>query len=195
MLAVQRFGQPYMFLTKQALWTVLGLAVLAVTMRVDYRTYKNARFISALLGGGAVVLVVVLFGRPVGGARRWLDIGGLGVQPSELAKIACIFFTALMLERRMHRINEWRYALLPIAIVAGVLVGLIMLQPDFGTSVVLLLIVVVMVFAAGLDYRVLAVTALAAIPAAYIVIMSADTGAAVSWSTSIPGRISSATDS
>jgi len=174
MLAVQRFGQPYMFLTKQALWTVLGLAVLAVTMRVDYRTYKNDRFIWALLGAVGLMLVVVLFRRPVGGARRWLDVGGLGVQPSELAKIACIFFTALMLERRMHRINEWRYALLPIAIVAGVLVGLIMLQPDFGTSVVLLLIVVVMVFAAGLDYRVLAVTALAAIPAAYIVIMSAD---------------------
>jgi cell division protein FtsW len=174
MLAVQRFGQPYMFLTKQALWTVLGLAVLAVTMRVDYRTYKNDRFVWALLGAVGLMLVVVLFRRPVGGARRWLDVGGLGVQPSELAKIACIFFTALMLERRMHRINEWRYALLPIAIVAGVLVGLIMLQPDFGTSVVLLLIVVVMVFAAGLDYRVLAVTALAAIPAAYIVIMSAD---------------------
>jgi len=174
MLAVQKFGEPYTFLTKQALWTVLGLAVLAVTMRVDYRTYKNDRFIWALLGAVGLMLVVVLFRRPVGGARRWLDVGGLGVQPSELAKIACIFFTALMLERRMHRINEWRYALLPIAIVAGVLVGLIMLQPDFGTSVVLLLIVVVMVFAAGLDYRVLAVTALAAIPAAYIVIMSAD---------------------
>jgi len=96
------------------------------------------------------------------------------VQPSELAKLACIFFTALMLERRMHRINEWKYALLPIAIVAGVLVGLIMLQPDFGTSVALLLIVGSMVFAAGLDYRILAATVLAAIPAAYIVIMSAE---------------------
>ena len=54
----------------------------------------------------------------------------------------------------MHRINDWKYSLLPIAIVAGALVGLIMLQPDFGTSVALLLIIGAMVFAAGLDYRV-----------------------------------------
>jgi len=173
-LADQRYHQPYLFLTKQGLWTMLGLAMLAVTMRVDYRTYKNDRFIWALLGAVGLMLVVVLFSRPVNNARRWFGVGGLGVQPSELAKLACIFFTALMLERRMHRINEWKYALLPIAIVAGVLVGLIMLQPDFGTSVALLLIVGIMVFAAGLDYRILAATVLAAIPAAYIVIMSAE---------------------
>ena len=173
-LADKQSGQPSMFLTKQALWTVLGLAVMAVTMRVDYRTYKNDRFIWALIGAVGLMLVAVLFRPPVNSARRWISVGGLGIQPSEFAKIACIFFTALMLERRMHRINEWRYAVLPIAIVAGVLVGLIMLQPDFGTSVALLLIVGAMVFAAGLDYRVLGATALAAIPAAYIVIMSAD---------------------
>jgi len=172
--ADQRYGQPYLFLTKQALWTVLGLAMLGVTMRVDYRTYKNDRFIWALLALVGVMLVAVLFSRPVGGARRWFSIGGLGVQPSELAKLACIFFTAVMLERRMHRINDWKYALLPIAIVAGVLVGLIMLQPDFGTSVALLLIIGAMVFAAGLDYRLLTGTVLAALPAAYIVIMSSD---------------------
>jgi cell division protein FtsW len=172
--ADQRYGQPYLFLTKQALWTVLGLAMLGVTMRVDYRTYKNDRFIWALLGLVGVMLIGVLFSRPVGGARRWFGIGGLGVQPSELAKLACIFFTALMLERRMHRINDWKYALLPIAIVAGVLVGLILLQPDFGTSVALLMIITAMVFAAGLDYRFLVGVALAALPVAYIVIMSAD---------------------
>jgi cell division protein FtsW len=173
-LADQLFKQPYLFLTKQALWTVLGLAVLAVTMRVDYRTYKNDRFIWALLGAVGLMLIGVLFSHPVNNARRWFSVGGLGIQPSELAKIACIFFTALTLERRMHRINDWKYALLPIAVVAGVLVGLIMLQPDFGTSVALLLIIGAMVFAAGLDYRLLAGTVLAALPAAYIVIMSAD---------------------
>jgi cell division protein FtsW len=172
--ADQRYGQPYLFLTKQALWTVLGLAMLGVTMRVDYRTYKNDRFIWALLGLVGLMLIGVLFRQPVGGARRWFGIGGLGIQPSELAKLACIFFTALMLERRMHRINDWKYALMPIAIVAGVLVGLILLQPDFGTSVALLLIIGAMVFTAGLDYRYLFGVALAALPAAYIVIMSAD---------------------
>jgi cell division protein FtsW len=173
-LALERFDQPYLFLTKQALWTVLGVAVLAVTMRVDYRTYKNDRFIWALLGAVGLMLIAVLFSHPVNNARRWFGIGGMGMQPSELAKIAAIFFAALILERRMHRINDWRYALLPIAIVCGVLVGLIMLQPDFGTSMALLLIVGVMVFAAGLDYRFLVGSFLAALPALYIIVMSAD---------------------
>jgi len=173
-IADKQSGQPSMFLTKQALWAVLGLVVLGVGMRIDYRTYKNDRFIWAFLGVVGLMLVAVLFSHPVNGARRWFGIGGLGIQPSELAKIACIFFAALVLERRMHRINDWKYALLPIAIVAGILVGLIILQPDRGTSVALLLIISAMVFAAGLDYRILAVTAVAALPTAYFILMSAD---------------------
>jgi cell division protein FtsW len=173
-MAMERYKDAYLFLTKQALWTGLGFAALAVTMRVDYRTYKNDRFIWALLGLVGLMLIAVLFRSPVNNARRWFGIGGLGMQPSELAKLACIFFTALILERRMHRINEWKYALLPIAIVVGALVGLILLQPDLGTSMALLLIIGAMVFAAGLDYRLLVGTVLAAMPALYILIMSAD---------------------
>src|SRR4051794_4953930 len=85
-LALERFQQPYLFLTKQALWAALGLAVLAVTMRVDYRTYRNEAFIWALIGLVGLLLVGVLFSSPVNGTRRWFGIGGLGVQPSELAK-------------------------------------------------------------------------------------------------------------
>src|SRR5215218_809646 len=139
-VALERFDQPYMFLTKQALWAVLGLAVLGITMRIDYRTYKNDAFVWSLLLFVALMLVGVLFSRPVNGTRRWFNVGGLGLQPSELAKLALVLFTALMLERRMHRIDEVRYSLLPIGIVAGVTVVLILLQPDFGTSMALLLI-------------------------------------------------------
>jgi cell division protein FtsW len=173
-MAQDRFHQPYLFLTKQALWAVLGIAMLAITMRIDYRTYRNDRFIWALLGLVVVMLIGVFFSHPVNNARRWFGIGGLGIQPSELAKVACIFFTALVLERRMHRINDLRYSLLPIAIVAGGLVALILPQPDFGTCAALLLIVGVMVFAAGLAYRYLFGALLVALPTLYIVVMSAD---------------------
>ena len=172
-LALERFGQPYLFLTKQALWSVLGLAVLAVAMRVDYRTYKNEAFIWCLIGGVALLLVAVLFGPPVNGTRRWFAVGGLGIQPSELAKVACVFFTALMLERRMHRIDDLSYSLLPIALIVGLVVALILLQPDFGTSISLVLVVAVMVFAAGLHYRCFVGLALIALPAIYIVLVSA----------------------
>src|ERR1044071_5044001 len=166
-VALERFQQPYLFLTKQALWSVLGLAVLGVAMRVDYRTYRNEAFVWALLALVLTMLVAVLFSAPVNGTRRWFGMGGLGIQPSELAKIACVLFTALLLERRMHRIDELSYSLLPIGLVAGTLVGLILLQPDFGTAMSLLFIVGVMVFSAGLNYRYVIGTALAALPVIY----------------------------
>src|SRR5207237_10685132 len=133
-VALERFQQPYLFLTKQALWSVLGLAVLLVSTRVDYRTYRNEAFIWSLLAVVGLLLVAVLFFAPVNGTRRWFAVGGLGIQPSELAKVACVFFTALMLERRMHRIDDLSYSLMPIALIVGLVVSLILLQPDFGPS-------------------------------------------------------------
>jgi cell division protein FtsW len=152
---------------------VLGLAVLAIAMRIDYRTYRNDAFIWGTLAVVVLMLVAVLFSAPVNGTRRWFNLGSLGIQPSELAKVAAILFTALMLERRMHRIDELSYSLLPIAIVVGVMFGLIMLEPDYGTAISLLLIIGLMVFAAGLNYRYLVGTALAVLPVLYIVLISA----------------------
>jgi cell division protein FtsW len=173
LVALERYQQPYLFVTRQAMWTVLGLALLAVAMRVDYRTYRNDTFVWALLAVVVVLLIGVLFSAPINGTRRWFGFGGLGIQPSELAKLACVLFTALILERRMHRIDELSYSLLPIGIVVGALVGLILLQPDFGTAMSLLLIVAAMVFAAGLNYRYLVGTVLVTLPAVYLVLVSA----------------------
>jgi cell division protein FtsW len=173
LVAFERFQQPYLFLTKQALWSVLGLAVLAVAMRIDYRTYRNDTFVWGLLGFVGLLLVAVLFSAPVNGTRRWFGVGGLGMQPSELAKIAAVFFTALMLERRMHRIDDLKYSLLPIGIVIGAMTVLIMLQPDFGTSIALLLTVSTLVFAAGLSWKYLIGTALVALPTLSLVLVAA----------------------
>ena len=172
-IALERFQQPYLFLTKQALWSALGLAVLLVTARVDYRTYRNEPFIWCFLALVVLLLIGVLFSAPVNGTRRWFGVGGLGIQPSELAKVACVFFTALMLERRMHRIDELSYSLLPISLIVGLIVALILLQPDFGTSISLVLVVSVMVFAAGLHYRYFVGLALIALPAIYLVLVAA----------------------
>ena len=172
-VALERFQQPYLFLTKQALWSVLGLAVLVVAMRVDYRTYRNEAFIWSLLGLVVLMLAAVLFSAPVNGTRRWFGVGGLGIQPSELAKIGCVFFTALILERRMHRIDDLSYSLLPIGLIIGLIVALILLQPDFGTSISLALVVAVMIFAAGLHYRYFVGLALVALPAIYLVLVAA----------------------
>ncbi|MGE0445338.1 MAG: putative lipid II flippase FtsW [Vicinamibacterales bacterium] len=172
-LAMERFEAPYLFLTRQSLWSVLGLAVMAVAMKVDYRFYRNDTFIWGLLAAVGLMLVAVLFSSPINGTRRWFGFGGLGIQPSELAKVAAVFFTALVLERRMHRIDDLRYSLLPIGIVVGAMTVLIMLQPDFGTSIALLLVVASLIFAAGLSWKYLVGTALVALPALAVVLVAA----------------------
>jgi cell division protein FtsW len=170
-MALERYGKASMFLVKQGMWALIGLAMLAVVMRIDYRTYREPVFIWTCLGVAALALVGVLFSAPVNNARRWFGVGGIGVQPSELAKLAAIFFIAALLERRMHRIDDVKYALLPIGLVVIGLVGLILLEPDFGTSMSLLLIATVMICGAGLDRRYVFGAMLAAIPAVYLLVM------------------------
>jgi cell division protein FtsW len=118
----------------------------------------------------SIALVAVLFGHSRNGANRWLGFGSLGVQPSELAKIVVILFIAALLERRMDRIDEPAYSLLPIGIVLGVIVALILREPDLGTSVSIVVIAAVMIFAAGIDYRYVAAVAMAAAPALYLLL-------------------------
>jgi cell division protein FtsW len=170
-MALDKYGKASVFLIKQGMWALLGLAMLSVVMRVDYHTYREPVFIWAALGLVTFALLAVFFSPAVNGARRWFGIGGIGIQPSELAKLVAIVFIAALLERRMHRIDDLRYALLPIAIVVLGLVGLILLEPDFGTSMSLLAIAAVMVFAAGLNWRYVVGAALLALPAIYVVVM------------------------
>ena len=164
-VALEKFEDPYYFGIRQGLWAALGVGMLALTMRIDYRTYKNEPLLWAVLAVVGLMLVAVLFSRPINGARRWLNVAGLTVQPSEFAKLACVLFSALMLERRMHRINEVKYSLAPIAIVGAVMAGLILLEPDYGTAMSVLVIIAMMVFAAGLSYRYIIGGAALAVPA------------------------------
>src|SRR5512145_1468825 len=144
--------QPPVFLFKQAAWVLIGLSLLPIVMRIDYRTYRQPIVIWTLLAVVFVALTVVLFGRPVKGATRWMNLGPLGVQPSELAKLAVIIFTAAVLERRMDRIDEAGYSLMPLGLMLGVVVPLVLLEPDLGTAVAIVTIAASMVFAAGLSY-------------------------------------------
>jgi len=174
-LAMERSQQPpYFFLFKQVTWAVLGVCLLGLAMRVDYRSLKQPVVIWTALGVSTVALVVVFFGPPVNGARRWLfTFGGIGVQPSEFAKVAVILFTAAVLERRMDKIDQVR-ELAPIALVTGLVCGLIVLEPDYGTALTVLLIVAVMVFAAGLPYRHVFVLTLVMMPVLVAVLVSSD---------------------
>jgi cell division protein FtsW len=173
-VTMERNNDPYLFLVKQSLWVLLGLCLVPVVMRIDYRTYRQPVVIWTGLVLVTAALVAVLFAAPRNGATRWLIIGPLGIQPSEFAKIVVVMFVAALLERRMERIDEVSHALLPIAIVLGGIVGLIVIQPDVGTAVAILMIGAVMIFAAGVNYRYILGLSLAALPALYVLLTSSD---------------------
>ena len=172
-LAMGRFQQPpWFFLLKQVIWAVIGIGLLGAAMRVDYRLLRRPLVIRSALAISVAALIVVFFGPAINGTRRWFSIGGVGIQPSELAKVAVIVFTAATLELRMEKMGRIR-ALAPVVAVTGLVCGLIVLEPDFGTAFTLLMIVGVMVFAAGLPYRYLAGLTLVAAPLLFAVLVSA----------------------
>ena len=170
-VGMEKFGQPYLFLIRQLMWAALGVALMFLVTRIDYRTYRQPVVIWSCLGVVVAALALVLFSTPVNNATRWFNVAGFGVQPSEPAKLAAIFFIAALLERRMHRINEIGYALVPVGLVLGLLVGLILLEPDFGTAMSLVVIASVMVFAAGLNYAYIVGVVLVAAPLIGILVM------------------------
>jgi cell division protein FtsW len=174
LLAMDRYQQSFVFLAKQITWAVVGVFLLAVMMRVDYRNYRQPVVIWSALGVATLALVAVLFTPPINGTHRWFGFAGIGVQPSELAKLATILFVAAVLDRRMDRIDEPAGALLPVTIVVGALALLILIEPDFGTAVSLVAIAGAMVFTAGLAWRYLAGLAVVGLALAGYIIMSAD---------------------
>lgn len=166
-IAMERNNDPYLYLLKQGAWALLGLVLVSIVMRIDYRNYRQPSVVWTGVALVTLALVAALFTHPIKGASRWLSFGPVGVQPSEFAKIVVVMFIASLLEKRMDRIDEPRHALLPIGIVLGGLVALILAEPDLGTSVSIVMIAAVMVFAAGINYRYVLGLFLASLPALY----------------------------
>jgi cell division protein FtsW len=171
MRAADREGTEYYFLYRQSAWAVLGFACMWAVMRVDYRRYRKPAVVWGLFGATVIALAAVLVvGASINGTKRWFSLGVLSFQPSELAKLAAILFSAALLDRRMHRIDDLYATLVPLALVPLALVCLILMQPDYGTSAVIVCVVLAMVFAAGLSYRHLLVAAVPTVTAAGLLV-------------------------
>jgi len=135
---------------RQLIWTALGGVVLFVTMRIDYRRLRILA--TPAIVGSLVLLVVVLlpgFGVNVNGATRWIRLGPFSFQPSEVAKLAMVLFVADLLSRPSRDIQNTAATLRPVVAVTGAVIGLLMLQPHLGNSVVIAIAVGSMLFLAG----------------------------------------------
>ena len=170
--AMNKFRIPYYFLYKQLVWAIVGFAAMFGAMRIDYHRYRRWPVLWSLIGVTVLLLLLVFFGPEINGTQRWLSIKGwFSLQPSELAKLSVILFTAAVLDRRMHRIGDVAYALAPVALLTLVFAGLVILEPDFGTAVSIVLIAVAMMYAAGLRYWHLATVLLVLTPIATMLVV------------------------
>lgn len=144
-------GVHYSYALKQGVWVILGLAAMWVVMRYDYRRLCRGQVVLPLLLVTAIALVsVFLFGR-VNGARRWIRLGSfLSVQPSEFAKLTLALYLAYYLDKRKELGNAFLEVFAPCLFVTACLAGLVALEPDLGTALMLVLMCAVMCFTAGM---------------------------------------------
>ena len=152
-MARERFGSPYAFLSKQLIWAVAGLVAMVITMQFDYRRYKHPAIVFSLIGLTTLLLISVFFLDRSHNTHRWIHAGGFSFQPSELAKPVLILFLAYFLEGRGKTIDDVRNTLLPAAAPVLVFLGLIVLQPDLGTAIACAGIVAGIFYVAGMRLR------------------------------------------
>ncbi len=170
-LAQERYGSPYYFLVKQAIWALIGLAAMGAALRLDYRSLRRPAVVYSVVAVATLCLIVVLFLNPVNETHRWIRLGALSFQPAELAKLAVVLFLAYHIERRGDRVNELQ-TLFPALLLLGWFGFLIFIQPDLGTAFTLVLTGGVMLYVAGVRLRYLAALAIPAAAVLYQAIMN-----------------------
>lgn len=139
----------FSYFFKQFGFTVFGLFVMYAASKVDYKFYANKYVVLGALAVTSVLLIAV-FGFPaINGARRWIRFGGFSFQPSEIAKIALPLFLAWFLTIKEKSVGDLRETVLPCLAVLVFLGGLVILEPDLGTTIVLCAIFTAVYFAAG----------------------------------------------
>jgi len=164
-VGTERMGDPYHFLKKQAIAAGLGIGLLVLGARMNYR-YWQPLALPVLIGSIVLLFLVFVPGvrQQIGGAYRWLKIYGFSIQPSELAKLALVIYLARSLTRKEGRMERFTVGFLPFAIVLAILFLLVLKQPDFGTGVLFVAVVFLMLFVAGTPLRFLVGALLAAAP-------------------------------
>jgi cell division protein FtsW len=159
------FGDPLHFFRKHLVSIGIGIGLCVMTMRLGSDRYRTLAY--PLLAVAVVVMLLVLvpgIGTVRSGARRWLSLGPLTFQPSELAKFALVLYLARSLARRGERVREFWHGIVPHCLVAGTLAALCLLEPDFGTMALAGIILFLMLFAAGARFSHLGLFAAAAVP-------------------------------
>lgn len=153
------FGSAYTLVQRQALFAVLGVVAMVFASRTSVQFWRGFAWVLFAIAFG--LLVAVLFiGVEVAGQRNWIEIfGPFRLQPSEFAKLALVVWGASLLSQRNRQLDTWKGLLLPLLPVAVVMMVLVLLEGDFGNTLMLAAITMGMLFAAGAPLRLFAILA------------------------------------
>jgi len=169
--AWQTKGDSFYYLNRHLISLIIGFMCMLLAMAVDCEVLKKIAkplfFISVFF---LILSLVPGIGKQVSGAKRWIRIGPFGFQPSEFIKITFIIYLAEYISRRKNIINNFIKGLLPVLISLGAPCLLILLQPDLGTTIALVMITFILLFSAGLSYRYFFIAGISSIPVLYLLI-------------------------
>ena len=152
-LSSVRYGHPYIFLLRQSLFALFGLALMYWFMQRDYSKLNRPVIIFGLVGLTVVGLLIPFFMRDSHNTHRWIRLGVGSVQPSALATPVAVLFLAWFLQNRMHDMDNFRSTILPAALPSLIFTGLILKEPDLGTAMVLVAVTALLLYLAGLRFR------------------------------------------
>ena len=169
--AAKKYGDAAYFLKREIVYALLGLGAMSLAVRIDYGVFR--RFAYPLLFVSIMFLAAVLkIGSRAGGAIRWFRLGPLSFQPSELAKLALCVYLASLLARKAEKVRVFSVGFLPPLLVTGLMMGLLLKQPDLGTAVIFGCVALGLLFIAGTRSSYLILAVLVAAPAGWKFIVS-----------------------
>ncbi len=152
--SILQYGSPWAVFEHQVIWLILGTICFLVASRVDYALWRKLS--PLLLCVSAFLLLVVLvpgIGLHASGSSRWVGAGPLKLQPSELAKLALVIFGADLLTRRQNSIDDWRKSTRPTVVIFGIFAILVMAQPDMGTTMIMCISLMCLLYLAGISRK------------------------------------------
>ena len=174
-LALKKFGSGYFFLKRQATFSVIGIVVLVLFSYIPFRIYRLLTY-PALVAAAGMLLAVVLtdWGVAAGGSSRWLQIGPLRFQPSEVARLALVVYLAYSMSKKGELLRDFYVGFVPHMLVLGIFGALLLVQPDFGSMAIFALLTWIMLFVGGCRITHLMSVVLLLAPMAWLFMLRAD---------------------
>ncbi len=159
------YNDSYYFFKRQLVWATIGIVLFFVAANLPYSFYR--RHVGKFLVGTLLLLVLVLIpgiGVSVNGAQRWIKLGFFSLQPSEIAKLVALFYTASIMSKKQNYLHQFKRGLLPPLIVISLLSGLIVIEPHYSTTILLISSCFVVIYCAGTPLKHLIMVGMAAVP-------------------------------